>query len=368
MLGDIMDKGVLGNYNTMTNEKIHHILKRHSHERTNFRNVETQLANIDQHVSASKVIREHIDHLDESLHGCGEGLNGYIYQDPGEGTDHEDEPDEDNELGNFGRVNLGAGQAARSAGTIDSSREFDPFDLTFPNFIQKLSKYLNSEYEHLGIQRPGNRAITVDPKNMVTEYRYLKVYFETVVDWKMDINRLRCSPKFHSNPRYDSVLTHNAGGDPIFMRLQFIFTYQVGDQVLPLALVQPYAYLSPSRRDKDLEFIQFSLKTNSTFIPVRSIVRGVLIAPTFSNPNHYHLVDVVDPDMFLRTRTLFPSRFPNWDSPLEDDEIQDASDGPGSDSDDLGVDIDDIDWDLGLADMSSVSDTSSQESGSESEP
>ncbi|KAF8869695.1 hypothetical protein BD779DRAFT_1456762, partial [Infundibulicybe gibba] len=137
----------------------------------------------------------------------------------------------------------------------------------------------------------------------------LKIYFEGTVDWRMDVNRLRCSPKFFNCPRYDSVLTHDANNEPVFMQLLFVFTYQVGDQVLPLALIQPYTCLPPSQRDIDLELIRLQLGTTSKFIPARSIIRGALLAPTFNNSNHYHLVDVVDTDMFLRTRVLFPSDF-----------------------------------------------------------
>ncbi|KAF8884448.1 hypothetical protein BD779DRAFT_1430286, partial [Infundibulicybe gibba] len=133
----------------------------------------------------------------------------------------------------------------------------------------------------------------------------LKIYFETTVDWRTDMNRLRCSPMFFGSPRYDNVLTHDANNKPIFMQLRFVFTYQVGDQVLPLALVQPYTYGSPSQRDDDLELIRLRLKSTLTFIPVRSIIRGVLLAPTFSNKNYFHLIDVIDPDMFIRTRMLF---------------------------------------------------------------
>lgn len=180
----------------------------------------------------------------------------------------------------------------------------------------------------------------------VIEYRYLKVYFESTVDWRMKITRLRCSPSFFKRPRYDSVLTQDANGGPVFMRLLFIFTYQVADQVLPLALVQLYTYVRPSQRDIDLGLIRLRLETTPRFIPARSIIRGALIAPTFNPPdNHYHLVDVVDTDMFLRTRALFPDRFLDWDSPLNDGDIEDASE---SDSDsDLGVDLNEADWDLG---------------------
>ncbi|KAF8884449.1 hypothetical protein BD779DRAFT_1674068 [Infundibulicybe gibba] len=166
MFDDIVNKGVPKNYNTMTNEKVHHILKRYYHERTNFRNVDTQLARIDQHSVASMVIRERIDYLEESLRRCGKGLGGQEqgvggtrqHLDEGEPPndsedEHEDEHEDEEELGNFGRVNLGAGQPARSVKAIDSDCQFDSYHPTFPDFARNLSKYLNTEYQHLNIER-----------------------------------------------------------------------------------------------------------------------------------------------------------------------------------------------------------------------
>ncbi|KAF8876252.1 hypothetical protein BD779DRAFT_1677860 [Infundibulicybe gibba] len=176
MFDDIMNKGALRNYNTMTNKKIHHIFKGYYHDRTNFRNIEVQLANIDQHTIASKLIRERINYLEESLREHGsvqDHAAGGVSQHPdgdeykGDHEDHDDE--DDNKLGNFGQVNLGAKQPARNIKTIDSDHEFDPFHPTFPGFAQKLSRYLNREYEHLGIQRPGNKKIVVDPHDMTKE-------------------------------------------------------------------------------------------------------------------------------------------------------------------------------------------------------
>lgn len=87
----------------------------------------------------------------------------------GPDIDHDDRTDDDNNgLGNFGQVHLGAKQPARNINDIDSNCESDPFHPTFPGFAQKLSRYLNNEYKNLGIQRPGNRTIVVDSHDMVS--------------------------------------------------------------------------------------------------------------------------------------------------------------------------------------------------------
>lgn len=102
------------------------------------------------------------------------------------------------------------------------------------------------------------------------------------------------------------------GPTPYFARLVFIFTYQVGDQELALAMIQPFELVRPSDQETALELLHFriSAQGQSRFVPARSILRGALMSSASRNSNSYYLVDVVDTDWFLRVRQLFPQRFP----------------------------------------------------------
>ncbi|KAJ7224878.1 hypothetical protein C8J57DRAFT_1093870, partial [Mycena rebaudengoi] len=48
-------------------------------------------------------------------------------------------------------------------------------------------------------------------------------------------------------------------------------------------------------------------RRDAAFIPVRSIIRSALLAPHSDNPGGFFVVDVVDTDMFLRLKTMYPN-------------------------------------------------------------
>lgn len=120
---------------------------------------------------------------------------------------------------------------------------------------------------------------------------------------------LRCNPSFHNRPRFDAALIKTVAGD-IFVRLIYVFAVSVNEQVHPFALVQPLD--SPrgvvSNKDKALKFYRIRAKPRqaSEFIPVRSIIRGALLAPDFSREGDYLVMDIVDEDMWLRLKQMYP--------------------------------------------------------------
>ena len=112
------------------------------------------------------------------------------------------------------------------------------------------------------------------------EFRYLKVNYESCVDWKTTTDYLRCNPRFHGRERYDCVLIHTIdhqnNGKLTFARLQFMFEYTVGNEPLRLALVTPF-YIPPGEKraiDKDLRLIRLCARSvaSSQIITLRSII------------------------------------------------------------------------------------------------
>jgi hypothetical protein len=122
---------------------------------------------------------------------------------------------------------------------------------------------------------------------------------------------LRCTPNFGKDqqPRHDCVVVRTQK-DPIFACLVFAFSFQVGDQQHLFALI--HAYDAPTgmlrRKDKDLGLIRVRARPqkDAEFIPVQSIIRGAFIVPTFESVDEYHVVDIVDVDMFLRLQEMYP--------------------------------------------------------------
>jgi hypothetical protein len=96
---------------------------------------------------------------------------------------------------------------------------------------------------------------TLNKAHKIIEIRYLKVNYESTVDWRELTDYLRCSPMFYGHPRYDCVIVQTVVG-PIFAKLLFIFTQEIGEAVYPIALIQPYDAPTGPRlhKDTDLNF------------------------------------------------------------------------------------------------------------------
>ena len=140
----------------------------------------------------------------------------------------------------------------------------------------------------------------------IIEYRFLKIDYESKVDWCIKTDYLRCNAEFHGNERRDFVfLNHPRIGDK-FGRLVLIFTCRVDSYDYPLALVQmlePGSRNSEVRRvDKSLSIYRYHMQPRNRceVIPLDWIVRGALFVADPKYAGDYFLIDTVDSDMYLR--------------------------------------------------------------------
>jgi hypothetical protein len=144
----------------------------------------------------------------------------------------------------------------------------------------------------------------------VTEHRFLKVNFESIVDWRITTDYLRCSPSFHNFARYDCVILQTQAG-PMFGRLLMLFTCIVDGRTHPIALVHPYnAPVGPrSLKDKHFQFwhVRERPRISSEFFSVRSIIRGAALTEDHNVPGDYLVIDTIDTDMFLRMKLMHGS-------------------------------------------------------------
>jgi hypothetical protein len=94
--------------------------------------------------------------------------------------------------------------------------------------------------------------------------------------------------------------------------LIFIFITKNDDTNYPWAFVQPYD--SPIRgltgKEKDLELyrVRAQPRRSAEFVDARSIIRGVLLFPTFEKEGDYFVFDVLDADIFLRMKELWEEK------------------------------------------------------------
>lgn len=125
------------------------------------------------------------------------------------------------------------------------------------------------------------------------------------MSWRNIEQILHVSDSFHHNERRDAILVKGPEGHFAAL-LQFIFIYQPpeSDEQYATALIQALdAPIGPIRRkDRALEMIRLRevSRKRCEFIPVESIVRGILAVPAFDKEGDYMMLDVLDSDIRMR--------------------------------------------------------------------
>ncbi|KAI6142192.1 hypothetical protein BKA82DRAFT_4331531 [Pisolithus tinctorius] len=178
---NIRSKGAIRNYSARPNEKMHGPLKDVYQDRSNGKDVAGQILRIDHHRFAIKLIQAHIDAENEHV------------------THFTN--DEDNDEPFEGNTRLSAPQQPSTLSDVENTH-WD--DRVFEGFHRRLEIFLNACLPTYGY--PLNVWIRLQGTDTVREYRYLKVNYASVVDWKVAVNHIRCSPSFHGRPRYDCTL------------------------------------------------------------------------------------------------------------------------------------------------------------------
>ena len=146
---------------------------------------------------------------------------------------------------------------------------------------------------------------------IIPGYCYVKVNFESKVDWCQYMDYLWCSPSFHGRAHHDCAIFQTQQCD-IFTQIIFLFTCSIGDKKFPLALVQPYdAGLVGQQLSKDnhLGFWRVHEQScaSTEIFSVHSIIRGALLYPDNTRPSEHLVIDTIDTDMFLRVQEMHKS-------------------------------------------------------------
>lgn len=146
----------------------------------------------------------------------------------------------------------------------------------------------------------------------ITETRYITVKYESMVTWKLAMDRLRCSPAFHGRPRYDCVIANwGDAGELAICKLVRAFIYQANGRDYWLALVHPMnAQVEHQPGDKTIGLcrVREVERADCVIIPIRSIIRGAVLVADRKRKGEYTVMDTVDGDMYFRLMSLFPDR------------------------------------------------------------
>ena len=140
----------------------------------------------------------------------------------------------------------------------------------------------------------------------ITEHRFIRINYESMVDWCQRTDYLRSNPRFFGSPHFDCVFIRLTENTVILGRLVFCFKCLVGNNMFPLALVHPFDVPTGlrTRKDKDLNLFRVRARprAQAQFFPVRSFIRGALLVA--DGPSDYFVVDTADTDMFLRIKMM----------------------------------------------------------------
>ncbi|KAI0684868.1 hypothetical protein BC835DRAFT_1291935 [Cytidiella melzeri] len=288
---DIRLKGTMINMDTKTSERLNAPLHKAYLMQTNFKNVEGQLAHLDDLFMVICDVRGAVDAWDEYM----------FSQEEVTAELKKDSPSQ------FGHVYLGARCPPTKISTLALDFVEDEAFHDFRKKIQRCIVDLN--------RRSAQSDITWLTKSyiQIIEHRYIHVDYESRVTWRKETDLLRCSPSFHGALHHDTVIV-NVGPDEMsaFCKLILPFTYKYEETVYALALVQmcedPSGIRQPADRDLGLCRIREQPRQRSQVIPLRAVRRGALMVANPRSPGEHFVVDALDSDMFLRCIELFPDR------------------------------------------------------------
>ncbi|KAG1845088.1 hypothetical protein DFJ58DRAFT_717530 [Suillus subalutaceus] len=280
---DIRRKRAACNYSTRPNEKLHGPLKDTYYHQTNGKDVARQILCVDHHKFALMLLRERVDMVDEynRLQALGDDL-----------------PDEDIAVAFSGHVKLGA--PTQNPVSILDLENRSTVDRSFQAFQRKFTEFINTSLPTYGHQL--TNWITFPADYQIHEHRYLKVNYESMVDWKQTTDHLRCNLQF---PRAAAL----TADETIFVRLILLFRCSISNLgSFEFALVQPYTVRINGSRRMDHFFkltrVKALPRASSIFVPLSSFIRGTILVPDADHQDEHLVVDHLDSDMFSSNEGL----------------------------------------------------------------
>ncbi|KAH8978548.1 hypothetical protein EDB92DRAFT_556722 [Lactarius akahatsu] len=170
---------------------------------------------------------------------------------------------------------------------------------TFRNFRARLAAWLTASLPQYEFSlAPGCTRVEFQDDDKITEYRSIKVCYESKVDWQQYLDYLYYNPDFHGHERRDVVILMTTEGF-IFAELHFIFTTSVAGKIFVCPLDASTG--PPRAKDKNLRLRRLRARRSMEFFFAQSIVRGAPVIQDFDRRGDYFLMDVVDHsgDLFI---------------------------------------------------------------------
>ncbi|KAK0187157.1 hypothetical protein F5146DRAFT_1004106 [Armillaria mellea] len=305
LFDDIEAKGVMLNYNTKPNESMHGAFKESYQQRTNFKDFEKQILQIDQWYNAMSFICQQIDVQEEQLANSAEEKDS-------DEIDDSNQPERETETANSqpDYVSAASGGGRLTITEVEAKAADNP---DFSRFRKLLSKYMAQHFKSHPEELPliNGAAVAFEsfaPNDRISLYGMLKSYYPSLANWQLTTDFLRCSPSFNHHPRYNFILIDTVDG-PLFAQLVMVFECTIHEKIFPLILIQPFNQPTEglsAQKDQDLGFYYVRMdmkKSKPHLVSIYSVLWGALLIedpdvdPKDEDVKEYLVVDVVDADM-----------------------------------------------------------------------
>ncbi|KAG1819621.1 uncharacterized protein BJ212DRAFT_1478855 [Suillus subaureus] len=142
----------------------------------------------------------------------------------------------------------------------------------------------------------------------IHEYRYLKLNYESTINWKQSTDHLWSNPSFHGSLHFNCTLIQLTAARTIFVKIILMFKCEVTDvSTFQLALIQPYTASIPGgscriNRDLRLTRVKAVPRGDSIFVPLKSFIQGAVLAHDPEHQDKFVVIKHIDGDMFLRMK------------------------------------------------------------------
>ncbi|KAJ7264829.1 hypothetical protein C8J57DRAFT_1436238 [Mycena rebaudengoi] len=267
---DIHDKGTTNHGSTRPGEGFQQEAAE-AYQQTNCKEVAPQMDRIDERQESIARIRMLVDDYDK---------------------EHRREAEEEVDIKETkGAVNPSAAWKFGAPERRTNSRAFEQDSGStlqpFPNFDLALRDFIAEHF----------------PEDLVQPYKLAYVLYQSVEDWRRRRDIIRCSPSFHSRPRYDCLLYSSDRPGMAFARARaFLRCNMATGRQIDLVLVNMFSR-SKWKPNTLWDGCQVHEEGKEYEILLMDyVVRGALLTPARDSgkPDLHFLVDTVDADMFLR--------------------------------------------------------------------
>ncbi|KAH9041102.1 hypothetical protein EDB84DRAFT_1474932 [Lactarius hengduanensis] len=306
---DVEAKGASRNYNMKPNEKMHSFLRKLYLNRTNFKNVASQILKHKHVALVGELIQGQINELDmaireQATNDNSDDIGGdTLGSTQGQHIGSSLEPPVQGGSSCQGRRSMfDAGavilQSQQAPVTFEALEVQRAQDRPFRNFRARLAAWLT---DTMPLYR-----FSFAPDCMCVEFQVddkVRCGMNQWSNWQQYMDYIYCTPRFHSQERHNFVILKTTNGF-IFAELLFIFTTSVAEHQFPICLVHPF--------DAAIQPRHLHPKSSTEFFFAQSIVRGAPLIPTFDNMSGDHFVmDIVDHngDLFVHCNEIFGRQF-----------------------------------------------------------